>query len=115
MRATHFKDYLTHEGVYTHDFSTSIPLNILIIYGKEPNFNFAFNIRGYIATVSCDDLSRPTANDLKLCCPTVISCHRYTTALTTVTDLRHKALCPAHVECHTESHTYPFKCLESDL
>ena len=23
---------------FTHDFSTGIPLNILIIYGKDPNF-----------------------------------------------------------------------------
>ena len=35
-----FKDYLTHEGVlkFAYDFSTVIPLNLLIIYGKDPNF-----------------------------------------------------------------------------
>ena len=36
------KYYPTHEGVkFTYGFSKGIPLNILIIYGKDPNFNRA--------------------------------------------------------------------------
>ena len=41
-----FIDYLTHEGVNSHnDFSTVIPLNILIIYCKDPNFKLGITFQ----------------------------------------------------------------------